>query len=225
MSRHTLCIRLVSGLLSGLLFFAGLSALCIAAESVRVVGSFGSKGVLEIDGRRRVLSVNELSPEGVQLLEINSDYAILKIDGKAGRYEVGASAISTKFKPSESTVVNVYQDTSGMFRAVGSINGHSVNFLVDTGATTIAMNSVQAMRMGLDYKKTGQAIMISTASGATTGYLLKLNTVSIAEIKLQNIDAVVIEGNSPSEVLLGMSFLGRLNVQHQGSVMTLRVVQ
>lgn len=108
-----------------------------------------------------------------------------------------------------------------MFRTVGSINGYPVNFLVDTGASIVAMNSIQAKRLGIQYLLDGNPTMVSTAGGNVAAYNIRLKNVSVGQIKLQDIDAVIIEGAHPEDVLLGMSFLGRLNVKNENEVMML----
>ncbi|MEO5703027.1 MAG: retropepsin-like aspartic protease, partial [Gammaproteobacteria bacterium] len=94
--------------------------------------------------------------------------------------------------------------------------------MVDTGATFIAMNAPQAKRLGIQYRMDGQPVMTNTASGTAMGYQVTLQRVRVGEIELRDIDAIVLEGNSPTEVLLGMSFLGRLEMQHSGQVMQLK---
>ena len=101
-----------------------------------------------------------------------------------------------------------------------SINGASLKYVVDTGATSVAMNSGDAKFAKIDYEK-GEKIMLSTANGDVGAYLIKLNTLRIGTIILNNIDVVVHEGGSPPYVLLGMSALNRVEMKRDNSVMTL----
>ncbi len=110
-----------------------------------------------------------------------------------------------------------------MFLTVGTINGRTVRFLVDTGATTVAMNKSQAENNSVcDYRMKGERIVISTASGNVKGYRVRLKSVSLGKIKQRNVEAMVIDGDHPGPILLGMSFLGKLKVEKEGNAMTIR---
>jgi aspartyl protease family protein len=95
-----------------------------------------------------------------------------------------------------------------------------VTFLVDTGASTIALNSATAKRIGIDYTK-GRPGMATTASGYTRVYSVKLDSVKVGEIVLRNVDAGVIDGPQPETPLLGMSFLNALEMKRDGDKMEL----
>ena len=117
--------------------------------------------------------------------------------------------------------VTLYPDRGGHFFVDGSVNGTSVRFLVDTGATVVAMNSVIARRIGIDYRKSGRPGMASTPAGYVHTYDLTLNTVQVGNITLHNVAGSVIEGSHPREALLGMSFLGHLDMKRDGEKMEL----
>jgi aspartyl protease family protein len=102
------------------------------------------------------------------------------------------------------------------------INGRPINFMVDTGATWIAMNVHQARSLGINFRYTGKRSMVSTANGSVPVYRVILDKVSVGEIELTNVEAAVLEGDSPAEVLLGNSFLNRVEMQRQGQVMLLK---
>ena len=200
---------------------SAISSVSWAVEDIVVMALFTEKAVLTIDGKRRVLSVGQISKEGVLLVSANSEEAVLEVDGKREVYPLGMH-ISTGYKKSKTTEVNLWADQLGMFNAAGSINGQLVNFLVDTGATTIAMNAYQAKRLGIDYLYLGQKVGVSTASGTEVGYHVKLNRVKVGEIELRDISAIVMDSPYPVEVLLGMSFLGQLEMDRRGKMMVLR---
>ncbi len=103
----------------------------------------------------------------------------------------------------------------------GNINGRSVRFLVDTGASAIAMNAEQAKHLGIRYDKVGVRGSVSTASGFVDAYRVRLKSVSVGRITETNVEAFVIDGNHPGPILLGMTFLSRLSVEHSGNAMTL----
>jgi len=182
---------------------------------------FSNKAVVHIDGRRQVLVVGQRSKEGVLLVSADSEEAVLEVNGVAEPYPLGMH-ISVGFAPPDKTEVNLWASSSGMFHAGGSINGQLVNFLVDTGATTIAMNRQLARRLGIDYLYIGSKVDVHTASSVEVGYHITLKSVKVGEIELQNVSAIVIDGMHPSEVLLGMSFLSRLEMDRRGNMMVLR---
>ena len=99
------------------------------------------------------------------------------------------------------------------------MNGGSVRFLVDTGATMIALPASTANRLGIAYRK-GRRGLLQTAAGPTVAYRIKLDTVRLGGIRLQNVDAVVLEGGL-AIALLGMSFLNRVEMQRDGQMMVL----
>lgn len=108
-----------------------------------------------------------------------------------------------------------------MYMTYGNINGRSVRFLIDTGASAIAMNTTQAKHLGIRYDKYGVSSSVSTASGFAKAFLVKLKSVSVGDITQTNVEAFVIDGDHPGPILLGMTFLGHLSVEHSGNAMTL----
>ncbi|MEZ0316480.1 MAG: TIGR02281 family clan AA aspartic protease, partial [Methylophilaceae bacterium] len=100
------------------------------------------------------------------------------------------------------------------------INGARVKFLVDTGASTIAMNSGDARRAGIDYKK-GERSQVQTASANVMAYHVVINTLKIGSLTLNQVDGMVLEGESPAFVLLGMSALSRMDMKREGIALTL----
>lgn len=193
------------------------------AAQIDVLGLFKDKAVVVIDGTRRVLTLTEVSPEGVKLLAVEPDYAVLEIAGKRAIHKLGQSgSVSTTFNSAAVIEERIARDRMGMYHSHGSINGSAVKFLVDTGATTIAINGSQARRLGIDFKKQGKPIPIHTASGNTVGYLITLDRVKVGGIELHNVEAAVLDGSEPSEALLGMSFLGRLEMHNEGGLLRLR---
>lgn len=203
----------------------GLWCACVGAHAtqIEVVGLFKDKAVVVIDGKRRVLTLAETSPEGVKLLAVQSDYAVLEDAGKRKIYRLDPSApVSTTFNSVPVTEERIARDRMGMYHSQGSINGSALKFLIDTGATLIALNGSQARRLGIDFKKQGKPIPISTASGNTVGYLVTLDRVKVGGIELHNVEASVLDGSEPAEALLGMSFLGRLEMSNEGGVLRLR---
>ena len=200
-----------------ILFFQGTVH---AIEKLEVQGLFSNKVVLFIDGKRHILAAGKTSPEGVKVVSVNRNGAVLDVDGKQKQYNLG-SAISTSFAERKSQKETIFVNSAGMYMTFGNINGRSVRFLVDTGASAIAMNTEQAKQLGIRYDKVGIPAGVSTASGYEKAYRVRLKSVAVGGITETNVDAMVIDGNHPGPVLLGMTFLGRLNVEHSGNAMTL----
>ena len=191
-----------------------------AAETVSVYALFNGKAILMVDGSRRVLKEGEVSPEGVRLISASTetDEAVIEVEGKRRVLKMGV-VISAFTGPAQASTT-LWASSNGFFHAEGSINGVPLTFLVDTGANTIAMNIATAKRVGIEYEK-GQPGIAKTASGFVKIYGLTLDRVKIGEIELRNVEAGVIEGSQPDTPLLGMSFLGRLEMRRDGNRMDL----
>ena len=185
-----------------------------------VVGLFANQAVVEINGQQRLLKVGKTSPEGVTLVAASSTEAILEFNGHQQTLPLG-NHISSQFAAApEQPKVSLWP-TDGMYLAAGTVNGYTVDFLVDTGAFTVALNAATAKRLALDYYR-GEQIGIRTASGYDVAYKVTLDYVQIDDIKVYNVAAVVIDGPEPSRALLGMSFLGQVDIQHNGERLDLR---
>ena len=103
------------------------------------------------------------------------------------------------------------QDRSGHYLVDGLINGQKVGFLVDTGATTVALPAATARAIGLEF---GPQVTVNTANGPTKAWMTRLDRVSIGNIERRNVSASITESNFDG-VLLGMSFLKHYNLQQQ----------
>lgn len=192
----------------------------IAIDNIEVQALFAGMTVIMIDGHRHTMAVGDTSPEGVHVVAADSKAAVLEIDGEQKTYPLGNSITMSYQKP-KSVKEQIFVNANGMFKTHGSINGRSVRFLVDTGATSVAMSESAAKRLGIAYRLDGQPTQASTASGIARAWRVKLKTITVGRLKQNQIEAVVIEGNHPAEVLLGMTFLEGLKVEKEAGVMTL----
>ena len=192
-----------------------------AAPDVRVVGLFNNQAVLQINGRQHVLKAGQTSPEGVKLLEADSESALLQIEGERVEARLDGR-VSAPGRSAAAKEVQVWRNTSGMYTTVGSINGLPVSFLIDTGATQVAMNAGQARRLGIDYRVTGSPAEVTTASGVERAWMVSLDSVKVGELEVRNVQAVVLDGAQPQTTLLGMSYLGRMKITNDGRLMTLQ---
>lgn len=192
-----------------------------AVESISLHALFKDKAIILVDGARRVLKSGDESPEGVKLLatDTREEKAEIEIGGKRETLRLGV--VTAGFASKGKGNVTLYPDRGGHFFVDGTVNGASVRFMVDTGATVVAMNSIVANRIGIDYRGTGQPGMASTPGGYVQTYNITLNTIQVGGITLYNVAGSVIEGSHPREALLGMSFLGHLDMKRDGEKMEL----
>jgi len=190
-----------------------------AVDSLHVVGLFPGKVVLMIDGKQTIIRHGAES-EGVRYIKPVGEDVVLEINGIQKVYKMGM-AISTSFTAPEVKRKTIYANKRGMFLSIGSINGQSIRFLVDTGATTVAMSSIQAKKLNIKYRLEGTETTARTASGIAKAYRVNLKSVKVGGILQKNVVGLVIDGAFPKEILLGMSFLNRLKVEKTGGVMTL----
>jgi aspartyl protease family protein len=189
------------------------------ATDVTLVGQIGSKAIVVIDGGApRTLAPGKRTAEGVVLLEAGKDSASFEIDGKRTTLLMGR-AYSAETNPGRQSIT-LKADSRGHFSAMGSINGGSVRFLVDTGATYIVLPVAEAKRLGVDYMH-GERGAMRTANGLTTVYRVKLDTVRLGDVTVNNVDAVVSSNDAMGVTLLGMSFLNRMEMKRDGQSMTL----
>jgi aspartyl protease family protein len=193
----------------------------LADTRVNVVGLFSDKAVVIINGGApRTLSAGQ-TVDGVKLVSADSGSATFMVEGKRQVLKMGqAASIAASAGPANNDPVSLYADSAGHFLGNLSINGIALKYLVDTGATTVALNSGDAKFAKIDYEK-GEKGLSSTANGLVSVYRVTLNTLKIGTITLNNVEASVIEGGSPPVVLLGMSALNRLDMKRDNSIMTL----
>ena len=193
-----------------------------AIDKIVINGLFKNKAIVTIDGKQRVLKTGKTSPEGVLLIESNSKQAIIEINGQQETYTLGNHIGGNFAAPTDGKKLIITPDSQGMYNISGSINGSHVPFIVDTGATLVSMNSNIAKKLGIDYKLNGKKALSSTASGTSKIYIVKLKNVRVGDIELHNVEGAVHEGSFPVITLLGMSFLGKLDMKREGRIMELQ---
>ena len=195
-----------------------LLALPVSAADVGLVGVFpGKAAVLVIGGGAPTTVKVGRSAQGVRVVSADEAQAVIEVDGKRRTLRLGQYASSAS--EDERQQATLTADPNGHFFAQGQVNGGSVRFLVDTGATMIALPGSTADRLGIDYRK-GPHGMIQTAAGPAPAYQVKLDEVRLGGIRLQNVDAVVLQSEL-GVALLGMSFLNRVEMQRDGQSMVL----
>jgi aspartyl protease family protein len=184
------------------------------------VGIIGSKAILVIDGGSpRTLSPGQEYGD-VKLLSTQETGITIMIDGKRRSIKIGQNAVSEASDAGPATVV-LSPDARGHFRTSGLINGKSVRFLVDTGASMVSLGASDAKRLGLDLSKAPQSTT-QTANGVAVVHRVKFDTVRVGDIVMHNVDGLVHPTQDMPFALLGMSFLNRVNMQRDGDTLTLK---
>ncbi len=105
--------------------------------------------------------------------------------------------------------VAIAKSDDGHYWADGQVNGTGIRFLVDTGATAVALTPDDAARLGFDAARLNYAFRVVTAAGDTRAAAVTLDSVVVAGARLDHVDALVIEKGLDTS-LLGMTYLGRL---------------
>ncbi|MFB4370894.1 TIGR02281 family clan AA aspartic protease [Pseudomonas sp. LR_1] len=204
-------------LMTGLL----AAPLLLAATSVQVVGLFPGAAVLSVDGQRKLVRVGQSGPGGVQVVSVDSRSAVLRVDDVERSYGLSREYNTTGVAAPQKQTLSIARSNGGHYWAEGAINGRAQQFLVDTGATSVALNENHARRLGIDYRTRGQPIQVNTASGTAKGWRVTLDKVSVGSLQVLGVEAVVLEGASPSEALLGMSFLNRVGWRVENNLLVL----
>lgn len=198
---------------------AALAAAPAAALDLTLVGTFGDKAaILVLDrGEPRTVRIGQ-KIGAATLVSVERDRATVEIDGKR-RVLVRGQTWSTSGGPAGRQTAVLAAGPGGHFVAEGQVNGGAVRFLVDTGASAVALPAADARRLGIDYRK-GQRGITQTASGPAPVYLVKLDSVRVGAIELHEVDGIVIEQGLPI-ALLGMTFLNRVEMKREGQTLTL----
>jgi aspartyl protease family protein len=201
-----------------LILLAGSSL--VQAFDILVLGLFRDMAIIRVDDKQYKLRVGEATMEGIKLISATSEQAVLEVDGQRETYTLG-SRVQSSFTGPEKSQARI-QPTRGMYLVQGFVNRQPVQFLLDTGASWVSLNARQAKKLGINYRYEGTPGWASTANGQVRIYRLKLKTVRVGEIELHNVDAAVMDGSSPTTALLGMSFLSRVKMEHEGEVLMLQ---
>lgn len=202
------------------LMIAAGACICMTASAtgVAVVGLFRDQAVVSIDGGKpRTMRVGQ-TLQGVTLLAADSASASFDVGGSRRTLGMGQSFAGGAAAADRRSVA-LTADGRGHFAAAGSLNGYPTTFLVDTGASAVAIGAAEARRIGLDYRA-GQATGVQTAAGAVPAWRVTFNTIKVGGITLHQVEGLVVESGL-SVPLLGMSFLNRMEMKRDGQTMTL----
>lgn len=191
-------------------------------ENVALAGMLGSKVLLIVNGTAPKTVAAGESHQGVKVISTSGDQAVIEQSGKRLTLRVGQAPVSIGGNAAASgrgTRIVLTESSGGHFMTAGQINGRAVQFMVDTGATVVAMSVADAERAGVAYK-TGQPVLMSTANGAIQAYRIRLNSVRVGDVEVFDVEAVVTPQPMP-HILLGNSFLTRFQMKRDNQQMTL----
>lgn len=204
---------------SGIVALATTPARAAATTPVEVVGLFNGRAVLRIPGiGEKLLKVGQ-EQGGVKLLAADANSARIRYRDETHVLTLSAR-IAGSYRAAAKAQVSINADAHGQYQVRGSINGQFVNFLVDTGASIVAISSRAADGMGIDYLN-GQRGTVQTAQGVTESFFVNLDKVTVGGISVPNVRAAVIRGNYPVDILLGMSFLKVVKMEENNGVLLL----
>lgn len=200
---------------------ASLLALCLwtlpaDAARLHLVGIVGDRALVSIDGAPpRLLAPGERGNSGVRLLRVDGQRALFDVHGERRTVSMGQPYVGS----AQVERVVLQADGQGHYRTAGSINGQGVRFLIDTGATAVALSVGEARRLGIDYQQS-PLMQVSTANGLVNAYPVRLRSVGIGSLVLHDVEAMVLDSTLPA-TLLGMSFLRRTEMHQDGGRLTL----
>jgi aspartyl protease family protein len=192
---------------------------CLALD-VQAQALLKNTAVLLINGKQRMIKVGQRSPEGVLLISANPKQAVIEIAGEQQSLTL-SQRISSQYAVPDKQQVVIPRDQANQYITQAEISGRRINVLVDTGATSVALSSRQAQQLGIDYKQ-GVPLQGVTASGTANGFRIQLRSLAVGGIKVDNVQAAVIEGDYPTIVLLGMSYLQHVDMREQKGVLYLQ---
>lgn len=161
----------------------------------------------------RTLRDGQSSPEGVVLVSATPQAAVIDADGRRYTLRLGQGTAS---------ILVLKANAGGLFLTTAYINGVPLQVIVDTGASTVALNSVDARRAGINYAS-GRRAVYRTANGPAEAWQVSLGSVQIGEILVNNVGASVLAGG-PEQlpvVLLGSTFLQHVDIQRNGDTLTI----
>jgi aspartyl protease family protein len=205
----------------GLAVLLALAAGAASAQTVTLQGMMGSKALVIVDGSPpRSLAAGETF-KGVKILSILGDQAVVEVGGKRQTLRVGdaPASVGGAGAGSQGARITIPAGSGGHFMAQGTINGHAVHFMVDTGATSVAIGMRDAERLGIDFRK-GVPGMSGTANGSVQTWRVKLASVRVGDVEVFDVDGAVLGASMPF-VLLGNSFLTRFQMKRENDMLVL----
>jgi aspartyl protease family protein len=174
--------------------------------------------VLNIDGERKLLKINQTYRD-ITLIAVRGQTATLDIEGKQAL--VGLSTrVGANYQPVVEKSLDIPRNQNLQYRTTAHINGRKTEVLVDTGANIVALNASEAARLGVNVAG-AQPVVLETASEKVNGWQVRLRSVDVGGMRVDSVEAVVIDGGFPATILLGMSYLKHVKIKENQGIMTL----
>jgi aspartyl protease family protein len=189
------------------------------AQSVELTGLMGGRALVVIDGSAPVVLAAGETRQGVTLVSVGEDSAVIEINGQRQSLRVGANPVSVAGKGSGASRVVLHAGSGGHYYTTGKINGLTVGFVVDTGASDVVIGRALADQLGLNYRAGGRETVV-TANGTTQAYGIGLDSVQVGDVAIYNVRASVVPMGMPV-VLLGNSFLSHFQMKQENDQMVL----
>ena len=191
----------------------------VQAQDVALAGILGGKALLVVNGSApRGVAPGE-SHMGVQVVSVGREDAVVDSAGGRRSLRLGEAPVRVGGSGTGQRVV-LKADARGHFVSSGQINGRIMQYMVDTGASTVAIGRPDAQRMGLKFEEQGQSVRMNTANGVAQGWRMRLDSVRVGDVELRGVDAIVTPQPMPY-VLLGNSFLREFEMSRNGDEMML----
>lgn len=190
------------------------------AQSVAFSGMLGDKALLIIDGQAKGVAVGS-TVNGVKLLRIDGTQAQIEANGKAQTLRLGGTAVvaGDPGGGGGSGRIVLPVGAGGHYTGMAMINGHPAPFVVDTGATMVSLGIDVAAQLGLDLRNSSAGGAM-TANGAVSVRTLTLPKVTVGDVTVYNVQAMVVPQPMPM-VLLGNSFLQHFQMHSESSSLVL----
>lgn len=192
------------------------------AAEVALVGIFPGKALISVDGGAPRIVAQGQTLNGVRVVSVSGDAAVIEVNGKQERILLGAQPVNAGSSGGDGAnqSITLTADARGHFVTTGSLNGAVATFVVDTGATAVAMGPSQARQAGIDLNK-AEPTMVGTANGMAQAWRVRIDKVTVNGLTLRDVEGMVVSQEMPV-VLLGMTFLNRMSMTRDGSTMVLK---
>lgn len=205
-----------------LILFAWLALTQAQAQTVVLSGILGDKALLVVNGSPPKSVAVGQTHQGVKVMAVETGQAVVEIGGSRQTLRLGEGPVHAAPGTTESgdrRRIVLHASSNGHFRTQGQINGKTVNFIVDTGASVVSMSVTDADAIGLPYKS-GQTVQVNTANGVTVGWRIRLATVRLGSLDIYDVEALVTPAPMPY-VLLGNSYLTRFQMSRTNDQLVL----
>jgi aspartyl protease family protein len=185
----------------------------------------GGKAVVSVAGGAPKIVQSGAVVEGTKIIAVEANSITVEATGKKFRIELGAGPLRLQTANPGSPVgsnagrVVLTADSRGHYITTGFINNKPQQFLVDTGASIVAISKADALRLGLNLAN-GRTVQANTANGQAFGTAIRVDSLRIGEITLNNVETWVLD-DLAGPALLGMTFLSRTAMQQEGGSLTL----